>query len=129
MSNWLDLLSGDPVPWLLEDSDPVVRHATLRSLLGRGEGDPEVRSAQSAAMQTSPIATILANQHPQGYWVKPGPGYSSKYTGTVWQVIFLDQLGADGNDRRVQAACEYVLSHTQTSAGGCYATDRALEHL
>lgn len=47
-----------------------------------------------------------------------GAGYAPKYTGTVWSLIFLDQVGAAGEDDRVQAACEYVLSHTVASNGG-----------
>jgi len=49
---------------------------------------------------------------PDGCWVKPGSGYSPKYRGTVWQVIFLAELGADPADERVQRGCEYVLSHS-----------------
>ena len=60
-------------------------------------------------METGPIATTLAGQHPEGYWVTPGPGYGPKYTGTVWSLIFLDQLGADGRDPRVSNLCRYVL--------------------
>ena len=52
-------------------------------------------------MGADPIASILAAQHPDGYWEKPGPGYATKYRGTVWQLIFLDQLGADGDRPRV----------------------------
>lgn len=115
---WTSALNIDPLPWLLEDSTPVVQHMALRVLLDRPEDDPEVSSALEAAMRTDPIASILTAQHPDGYWVKPGPGYSPKYTGTVWQVIFLDQLGADPTDSRVRAACEYVLSHALAEAGG-----------
>src|SRR5712691_4015819 len=71
-----------------------------------------------AAMQTDPIATILAAQQPEGYRVKPSPGYNPNYRGTVWQLTFLDQLGADGTEARVQAACDYVLSHSQARTGG-----------
>jgi len=69
-------------------------------------------------MRAEPIATILAQQEAEGYWVKPGAGYAPKYTGTVWSLIFLDQLGADGGDRRVRKACAYVLSHTHARNGG-----------
>jgi hypothetical protein len=72
----------------------------------------EVNSARSI------LAHMIAAQQPDGHWEKPGPGYTRKYTGTVWQVIFLDQLGADPSDERVRAACEYVLSHTQAESGG-----------
>ena len=117
-SPWLERLNADPTPWLLEPETPAVRHTTLRLLLDRPEDDPEVREALAAAMRTDPIAAILAAQHPEGYWVKPGAGYGPKYLGTTWQVVFLDQTGADGKDSRIRAACEYVLSHTQTESGG-----------
>ena len=116
--SWQGLLNADPVPWLLDDSTPAVRAATLRRLLDRPASDPDVRAATREAMATDPIAAILAAQHPEGWWVKPGPGYAPKYTGTVWQLVFLDQLGADPADERIQRACEYVLSHAQTTDGG-----------
>lgn len=69
-------------------------------------------------MGADPIASIMAAQQPEGYWEKPGPGYATKYRGTVWQMTFLDQLGADPADERVQRACDYVLAHSQASNGG-----------
>lgn len=115
---WVGHLGGDPRPWLLEESDPAVRAAALQRLLDRPADDPDVRAARRAAMDVDPIRAILADQHPDGYWVKPGPGYAPKYTGTVWQVMFLDQLGADPDDSRVRGACAYVIEHSQTRAGG-----------
>jgi hypothetical protein len=120
-------LNADPLSWLLDDATPAVKHLALRRLLGRPADDPEVQRALAAAMQHDPIAAILAAQHPAGYWVKPGPGYSPKYTGTVWQVIFLDQLGADPCNERVQQACAYVLAHTQAETGGFGASGQARE--
>jgi hypothetical protein len=69
-------------------------------------------------MAADPIASILAAGSPDGHWEKPGPGYATKYRGTVWQLIFLDQLGADPADERVHRAGEYVLSHSQAENGG-----------
>ena len=121
MEAWRAALRDDPVPWLLDAETPAVRHLTLRRLLGEPEDAPAVRRARAAAMRVDPIAAILAAQHPDGYWVKPGHGYGPKYTGTVWSVIFLDQLGADGGDRRVRRGCDYVLDHVQAPNGafGC----------
>lgn len=118
MTTWLHMLNGDPLPWLLEEDTSAVRHLALRQLLDQPEDAPLVRQARAAAMHTDPIASILAAQQSEGYWVKPGPGYSPKFRGTVWQLIFLEQLGADGTDARVQLACDYVLSHSQAKAGG-----------
>ena len=118
MADWLDGLRADPLPWLLDDSAPAVRHLALGQLLDRPADDPEVLDARAAAMRSDPIAAILAAQDPAGWWVKPGPGYAPKYTGTVWELIFLDQLGADGRDAHIRSACEYVLSHSQALNGG-----------
>ncbi len=127
MASWLQALNEDPLPWLLEDSTPAVRHLALRHLLGRTADDPEVAAARAEAMETAPIAPILAAQNPAGFWVKPGPGYGPKYRGTVWQLIFLDQMGADGTDPRVHAACAYVLAHTQSVSGGFVASGSTTE--
>jgi hypothetical protein len=115
---WTDLLNGDPLPWLLDDAAPAVRAATLTRLLDRPDDDPDVIAARSRAMATDPIRSMLDSQEPEGCWAKAGPGYSPKYRATVWQVIFLDQLGADPGEPRIQLACEYVLTHTQADNGG-----------
>jgi hypothetical protein len=106
------------VDWLLDASDPAVRHATLRDLLGRPANDPDVVASLRRAMGDGPIAAILRAQDPEGWWEKPGPGYATKYRGTVWQLIFLDQLHADGTDERIRRAGDYVLAHTQAASGG-----------
>ena len=116
--SWIDHVHGDPLPWLLADDAPAVRAATLQRLLDRAADDPEVVTARQRAMRADPIRSILAAQDPEGWWAKPGPGYSPKYRSTVWQVIFLDQLGADGAHAQVQKACDYVLRWTATSGGG-----------
>jgi hypothetical protein len=118
MDAWRRALNADPLPWLLGTDVPAVRRLALRDLLDEPENAPAVRRARAAAMRTDPIAGILERQRPRGYWDKPGPGYARKYTGTVWSVIFLDQMGADARDRRVRSACEYVLAHSQASSGG-----------
>ena len=111
-------LKADPLPWLLDPATPTVRHVALRDVLDLPSDDADVVAARRAAMHAQPIANILAAQHPDGHWEKPGPGYATKYRGTVWQVIFLDQLGADPAAEGVQRACHYVLEHSQAATGG-----------
>jgi hypothetical protein len=115
---WQSKLDGEPLPWLLEPDNPSVRYFALRDLLDRDQTDPEVQAARAAIMESDPVRTILANCHPDGYWVKPGHGYSPKYTGTVWQVMLLADLGADGIDARIRQSCDYPLSHCQARSGG-----------
>lgn len=116
---WLERLNNDPLPWLLEPDleNPGVRYFALTELLDQTPDDPEVIAAQRGVMTSGPVPAILDAQYPQGYWVKPGPGYSPKYRSTVWQVVFLAQLGADGDDPRVRAGCEHILDHARTEHG------------
>ena len=115
---WHAHLRADPLPWLLGEDTPAVRAATLQRLLDRPADAPEVRAARAAAMAVDPIRSILDAQDPAGWWAKPGPGYGPKYRGTVWQLIFLDQLGADPDHTQVARACEDVLGWCPTACGG-----------
>ncbi|HZD57780.1 MAG TPA: hypothetical protein VE136_13690, partial [Anaerolineales bacterium] len=117
---WLQRVNGDPLAWLLEEDahNPGVRWFALTELLDRPGNDPEVVATREALMIAGPVPKILAAQTPQGYWVEPGPGYLPKYRSTVWQLIFLAQLGADGQDPRVRSACEYILDHSRSAYGG-----------
>ena len=115
---WLDRLNADPRPWLLDESTPAVRAAALVNLAGRSVTDPDVVAARDLAMQVDPIKSILEAQDRAGWWVKPGPGYGPKYSGTVWNFMFLEQLGADPAHEQVRAAAEYVLTATPTPVGG-----------
>jgi hypothetical protein len=119
MNDWKGLLNADPLPWLLEtdEANPGVRLFALRDLLDRPARDPDVVEAQTAVMRTGPVPAILDAQYPQGYWMKPGPIYSPKYRATVWQVLFLAQLGADGRDERVHTAAEYTIGQAQARSG------------
>ncbi|HUT14789.1 MAG TPA: nitrogen fixation protein NifH [Anaerolineae bacterium] len=119
MNEWTESVSGNPLPWLLERDaqDPGVRCFALQDLLDLPVDDPSVVEAQQAVMSTGPVPAILDAQDAEGYWVKPGWGYSPKYRGTVWSIIMLAQLGADGEDARVRKACEYLLEHATSTYG------------
>ena len=114
---WQSNLKGDPIPWLLEKNNPSVRYLTLTTLLDRAEDDPEVCEARAAIAASEPVQAILASQASDGYWAKPGWGYTPKYQGTVWQIIFLGLLAADAADPRVRRGCEYLLAHSRASSG------------
>jgi len=111
--SYRQLLNADPLPWLLEDdpANPGVRLRVLIDLLGRRPDDPEVAAARRAVMTSGPVPVILDAQSPAGEWVKPGSGYSPKYRATVWQIMFLAELGADPADARVRRGCDYLLQH------------------
>ncbi|MFC1921352.1 nitrogen fixation protein NifH, partial [Chloroflexota bacterium] len=104
------------IDWLLEPDDVGVRYLAMRDLVKADE--KALAPVREKAHTEGPIEEILANMNNEGYWVKPGAGYSPKYSGTVWSVILLAELGASITaDNRTATACSYVLEHTLTTTG------------
>jgi hypothetical protein len=104
--------------WLLEEDDPAVRYLTLRDLLHCAPDDAELSAARTAAHRNGVIPAILYHMEPEGFWVKPGPGYNPKYRSTVWSMIMLSEVGASAaEDSRIATACAYLLDHALTSGG------------
>ena len=102
--------------WLLEPSDIGVKYLVMRDLV---ETDArELVAAKKRAHTEGPIARVLEKMNKEGYWEKTGAGYYPKYTGTVWSIILLAQLGASiDEDKRIATACSYLLEHTLTESG------------
>ena len=119
--SWKNQLRNDSLPWLLESENPGVRYLALRDLFDLPPDDKKLKSARKSAHKEGPIAMILSNMEKEGYWVKPGPGYTTKYRSTVWAMILLAQLGASASeDKRVAQACNYLLDHM--AEGGQFTT-------
>jgi hypothetical protein len=119
MNEWKSLLKADPVDWLLEDENPSVRYFTLTGLLDQPVDSPDALKAKNEIMRTGAVPAILARQAEGGYWGVPENFYEhSKYKGTVWQLIVLAELGADGLDPRVRKACELVLQNSLNRSSG-----------
>lgn len=118
---------ADPetLAWLLEPENTSVRWCTLRSLLGRGPEDAETARARAAIMETGPVPAILEHQTADGGWGEPGRFYLDKYTGAVWQLLILAELGADGADPRLGAAAEFLLRHSQEAGSGGFAVNQS----
>jgi hypothetical protein len=112
MANWTKLLKADPTDWLLEDSNPSVRYLTLTNILERKESHAEVKRAKADIMRTGIVPRILSRQS-RGSWNGPGRFYRDKYKGTAWQLIILAEHEADGDNKKIQAACEYILRSSQ----------------
>jgi hypothetical protein len=119
MNGWKSLLKADPVPWLLEEDNPAVRYFALVGILGLSHKDKRVTAARKSIMEKGIVPKILAGQKEGGYWEEPEDFYvRTKYRGTVWQLIILAELGADGNDPRIGKACEFVLEYSQDRQSG-----------
>src|SRR5512146_1228453 len=123
--SWRNQLHENLLPWLLSPESPGVRYLALRDLLDLPQDDPELRLARRAAHTAGPIAAILDEMDPAGFWAEAGAGYNPKYRSTVWSIVLLAQLGAStAEDARISRACDYLLEHA-LAAGGQFSTDGA----
>ncbi|MDD5014571.1 MAG: nitrogen fixation protein NifH [Atribacterota bacterium] len=113
MNHWKSILNADPITWLLEDDNPSVKYFTLVDLLEKSKEDPEVLKAKAEIMQKGVVPKILDRQKEEGYWEEAEKFYTAKYKGTVWQILILAELGADGRDDRIKKACEFILNNSQ----------------
>ena len=118
VSDWKSVLKADPTDWLLEKDNPSVRYCTLLQILDRPQNNPEVQEAKKEIMTAGVVPQILAKQNSGGYWEAPEAFYTAKYRGTVWQLIILAELAADGRDERVKKACEFILENSQDRKSG-----------
>ncbi|MPL61517.1 hypothetical protein SDC9_07093 [bioreactor metagenome] len=67
-------------------------------------------------MLSGPVPSILAAQSAQGYWLRPGAGYSPKYQSTVWQIIFRPSWGQKNLMTGLKRAAIICLNITSPSA-------------
>jgi hypothetical protein len=114
--DWKKVLKADPTDWLLEPDEPGVRYLALRDIVDADE--KEVKAARRKAHRKGPIAAILAEMNPEGYWISPGNVYANKCRGTVWSIISLAELGASiEEDKRIGAACNYLIDQALLKSG------------
>jgi hypothetical protein len=121
MNDWKSLLKSDPTDWLLEPSNPSVRYFMLRDILEKPETDHDVKTAKKDIMDTGVVPIILSKQQKEGNWGAPERFYVEKYKGTVWQLLILAELGADGTNPSVKKACEFILTYSQDKQSGGFA--------
>lgn len=110
--------------WLL-DGEPAVQRAVRTRLLGEPMDSPQCRVLSSRLMTEGTIPAILNSQDPDGHWGGRDRFYTAKYSGTVWNLIILAELGADGRDDRVRRAVAAILNDGQHRASGGFSTTRA----
>lgn len=115
-------MNADPTDWLLEEDYPSVRYFTLLDILDKRPNSKEVMEAKNAIMSQDSIKKILSAQKPGGYWFEPENFYiKTKYKGTVWNLVLLAELGADGGDRRIRKAIDFTLKWSQDRESGGFA--------
>lgn len=122
MAFWKSFLESDPTDWLLEPDNPSVRYFTLTEILDEPTDSKDVVKTRLDIMNSGPVPEILKLQNPDGYWDEPKKFYTAKYQGTVWQLMILAELGADGMNPQIRGACEFILQRSQEKESGGFST-------
>ena len=118
------VLSRATLDWLLPPRNPSVRFLALTELLGEPAEGGEAARARREIMTQGAVPLILAAQNADGHSARAEARfYNDKYTGTVWQLIILAELGADPGDARVRAACEAILRDSQHPDSGGFSVE------
>ena len=113
------------IEWLLEKENPSVKYFTLTKLLKKSESDKEVLDSKNDIMKIGIVPALLDKQNEAGYWGEPLKFYTNKYSGTVWQLIILAEMGADINNIRIKKACEFILENSQDIESYGFAVNRS----
>ncbi len=100
-------IKNSTIDWLLQEDNPPIRYLTLTNILGNPTDSNDVVTTRSKLMDYVPIQNILShvdefigetNEY-RRYW---------KYTGIYWQLIFLGQFLANGQNQQISRILEAV---------------------
>lgn len=98
----------ETLAWLLEPEDPAVAVLVRRTLLGEPDDAPTA-ALWARRNEYAPVAAILEAMREDGSWDTPARDYQ-KYRGSLWQIVLLGELYANGDDERVRRAADYAFS-------------------
>ncbi len=110
------------INWLLDNASHPVRYLTYKNILN--DDSSISRNLFDKIEETDLVKDIFSKQEKDGSWCTHGvwankptmrkSGYtpvSPKYVTTSWILPLLGNMGYCYNDKRIQKACEYVLSY------------------
>jgi hypothetical protein len=93
--------------WLTAEDNPAVAVMTRR-LFGEPPS-PELDALWARRNEYEPVTHVLAAMRDDGSWAEQSQNYR-KYTGSLWQIHFLGELHASGDDERVKRAADHAFS-------------------
>jgi hypothetical protein len=104
----VDEVSQATFDWLTEPENPPIAVLARRTLLGLAD-DAAAATLWARRNDYAPTAAILDAMREDGSWDIPSRDYQ-KYRGSLWQIVFLGELHANGDDDRIHRATEYAFS-------------------
>jgi hypothetical protein len=118
MKEWGSLPKKNSVSLLLESRNPSIRYFTLTELLDRTADDPAVIRERDNIRTSEIVTSILEAQNSEGYWGNPRETIK-RFSGTLWQLMILLEIGCDPELPELQKAATYLLKANFDDRQGC----------
>jgi hypothetical protein len=113
-THWMDLVARDPVPWLLDPSNPSVRFQTLRHIFGQPA--EAVEGEQARILAWKPVDHLRGHWDPYHFWGRVDEPYFGGPVGNVGTLYLLTQLGVP-RFPEIERTCEVLLIHGRHEDG------------
>ena len=111
---WLNFVSRDPVPWLLDPENPSSRFLTLRDIFNKD--DETIVNEQARILEWEPIIRLRSHWDPVNHWGRTGTPYYGGSVGSFGSLHMLQQIGAPSFPEAL-VTCEALLSTGMTEQG------------
>ncbi len=110
------------IEWLLEEDAPGVARLARQHLLGEDPSSRRMKSLLRRSNAYPPVAQMLERIDDS----LAASNYK-KYTGSLWTLIFLAEMQADGRDKRVRKLVDHVLDAQLANGGYSASTQQHYE--
>ncbi|MGC9346626.1 MAG: hypothetical protein ACP5JG_00690 [Anaerolineae bacterium] len=112
--SWMDFIERDPVPWLLDPTNPSARLLTLREIFDRSEETLSEEYDRLLAWQ--PVRALRRHWDSHNFWGRAGNPYFGGAAGTFGTLYLLTQLGVP-NIPEVESTCIDLLDNGRREDG------------
>jgi len=109
-------LNGDPLPWLLQKSNPCVRYVTLRDVLDRPNDDLDVVATKRLIWTYAPVKRLIAALDAP---INP-PSERTPWKFRIRDLDVLARFGVPGDHPAIADACGRLLDLDPRSRPTCY---------
>ena len=111
---WIDLVTRDPVPWLLDPENPSSRYLTLRNIFHKSV--ETLNEEQARILDWEPIKLLRSHWDPVNHWGRTRAPYFGGPVGSFGSLHMLQQIGAPSFPE-AQATCEALMTAGMAEEG------------
>ncbi len=109
-------LSGNCIPWLLEESHPEIRYLTLKDIIGDGAASQDLAESRRAIRQSARLKQMLAAAG--GGVLGDSAHFDIFYRGSMWCFAEAVERGLDRGEPEMEKTAGFLFSRCQKPSGG-----------